>query len=234
MIKDDADDFKVLLESTMSIYNAETNVNVLRIWWMALSRFDFEKVKSAFSRHIQDAKNGKFAPKPADIIGIIESFEADDRVGAEEAWALYPHDELSSAVITDEISEAMSVAQVLLNEGDKIGARMAFKEAYTRITSRNKLNGIKPKWFASLGTDKQCRESALKQAVTQGRLPQSQADKLLPVTYDQNITQAIGQMKMITSKDEKLTDEEKEKAKAKLNEIRKLLTKKMDYSHDAI
>lgn len=221
MIKDDADDFKAMLEATMSIYSAESNVNVLRLWWASLARFEFSLVKEAFSRHIQDSKNGKFAPKPADIIGIIELLKPNGRIGADEAWALYPHDEASSAVITDEMSEAMGLAQPLLNEGDKIGARMAFKEAYNRITARNKSANVSPKWFASLGHDSQGREIALKQAVSMGRLSNEKAQKLLPATYDAKLTNVVGSLQLLTS--DKLSDAQKKIAHERMLKIKSLL-----------
>lgn len=221
MNKQDADDFKLMLESTMSIYSAECNVNVLRIWWAALANNEFLIVKEAFSRHIQDSKNGRFAPKPADIIGIIETLSQDQRLGADEAWALYPHNEQSSAVITNEMAEAMNVAQPLINEGDKIAARMAFKEAYARIVARNKSAGINPQWFASLGHDQQGREVALKQAVSLGRITSNHAENLLPVTYDTKVTNAISSMQLLTVT--KMTDEERKIAHEKMQYIKSML-----------
>jgi len=226
MIKQDADDFKLMLESTMSIYSAECNVNVLRIWWSALSNNDFTVVKEAFSRHIQDSKNGRFAPKPADIIGIIESLTSDQRLGADEAWALYPHNEQSSAVITDEMAEAMGVAQPLINEGDKIAARMAFKEAYIRIVTRNKLAGINPKWFASLGHDAECREVALKEAVLLGRIANDHAENLLPVKYDTKVIDAIENIQLLTVN--KMTDEERKIAHEKMKSIKLMLKSEIE------
>lgn len=221
MINQDADDFKAMLEATMSIYSVECNVNVLRLWWASLAKHDFNLVKESFSRHIQDTKNGKFAPKPADILAIIETLKPDGRIGADEAWALYPHDEYSSAVITDEMAEAMSSAQPLLNEGDKIGARMAFKEAYNRIVNRNKTSNLHPKWFASLGHDLNSREIAIKQAVTLGRLTNEQAIKLLPVTYHSKITQAVGEIKFLSVN--KFNESEKQLAHEKLEKIKLML-----------
>lgn len=223
MINENADEFKTMLEATMSIYNSEVDVNVLRIWWSSLARFDFKIVKEAFSRHIQDPEKGAFTPKPANIIAIIESLNPDGRLGAEEAWALYPHNEKSSAVITDEMAEAMGIAYPLIQDGDKVGARMAFKEAYNRIAANNKMNGIAPKWFASLGHDVDGREPVLKQAVAIGRLPQAQMDKLLPYKFDEKTTNAFSELRLLTSVD--LTDEEKEKGKSRMAEIKKVFLK---------
>ena len=109
------------------------------------------------------------------IIKNIELLQPDGRLGAEEAWALYPHNEADSAVITDEMAQAMQAAQPLLQEGDKIAARMSFKEAYNRITTQNKMNGVKPKWFLSLGHRKEGRDIVIAEAVRLGRLTQDHA-----------------------------------------------------------
>jgi hypothetical protein len=221
MVESDKQEFKTLMKGTFSIYQQEITGGVALIWWNSLIRFEFNKVNEAFSRYIQDPKSGKFAPKPADIIGIIETMNPDGRIGAEEAWATYPHNEASSAVITNEMAEAMQVAQELLNEGDKVGARMAFKEAYNRIVENNKFNGIAPTWFPSLGHDKEGRELALKAAIEKGRLTQEHALKLLPPAINPNVSAAIGEMQLLTNKVE-ITDEAREKAKEKMAKIRNM------------
>lgn len=224
MLDSDKKDFRDLLIASMSIYQQEAGVEVLRLWWGSLSRFDFKQVSEAFSRHIQDKTDGKFAPRPAHIIAHLDAMNPDGRIGAEEAWAMFPHDEETSAVITDEMAEAMQSARPLLNDGDKVGARMAFKEAYTRITTQNKFNGVSPKWFASLGHDKQGREQALKQAVEKGRISQDHATSLLPSPIHNNISNAINTMNLIASKE--LTPEQKAKNLERLAEIRKMLVAK--------
>jgi hypothetical protein len=220
MIDSDKVQFKDLFIATMSIYGQEVTKEVLRLWWAALIRFEIEQVQEAFSRHIQDSKNGRFAPRPADIIAMLESANPDGRIGAEEAWAIYPHDEATSAVITNEMAEAMQSARPLLNDGDMIGARMAFKEAYNRITSANKFNGIAPKWFPSLGTSKEGREEALKLAVQKGRITQDHALSILPVKINPAITEVVG---LLSNKTE-LTPEQLEKNRQRLADFKAMLS----------
>jgi hypothetical protein len=83
---------------------------------------------------------------------------------------MIPRDEYASAVMTEEMADAMRIAKPLLDEGDQVAARMTFKEAYTRIVDANKRNGIKPRWFPSLGHDKEGREPAIAEAVRLGRM----------------------------------------------------------------
>lgn len=123
----------------------------------------------------QDEVKGRLAP--VDVIQRIE----DGRPGPEEAWALCPKSESDSAVWTDEISDAyFTAAMPLLEEGDKIAARMAFKEAYTARVAAARAEGREPKWWLSGGHDPFTRESVISAAVTAGRLPMAQALKLLP------------------------------------------------------
>lgn len=176
---------------------------------------------SLISQALQNVRKGQKPFGLGAIVAEIESLKPDGRLGADEAWALYPHDEVTSAVLTNEISEAMQIAQPLLNEGDKVGARMAFKEAYTRIVAKNKNEGIAPKWFPSLGTDKNGREEVLKQAVQLGRLTQDHAISLLPVKVNAKVSEAVA---LIDNKT-KLTPEQIEKNQKRLAEIKAMLAK---------
>ena len=162
----------------------------------------------------------------AAIISEVEKIKPDGRLGADEAWAVYPHNEANSAVITDEMAAAMHVAYPLLLEGDNVGARMSFKEAYSRIVMQNKMNGIAQKWFPSLGTDKDSRQLVIDEAVRLGRLTQDHALSLLPPKQSLQITNhvlAVKESLRIThSKD--FTDEEREKSKEKIAKIKAIFT----------
>jgi hypothetical protein len=81
--------------------------------------------------------------------------------------------------MTEEMAEAYGIAKPLLDEGDQVAARMAFKEAYARIVDANKRDGVPPKWFPSLGDSKEGREAALNTAVRLGRIGADHAAKLL-------------------------------------------------------
>lgn len=221
MLKTDKEEFASIVSATFKMYRIEPDVEVLRLWWGVLERFTIEQVRKGFSAHI-GSKGADFI-LPTHIIAAIEANEPDGRVGAEEAWAMYPHDEASSAVITNEMADAMQVAQPLLNDGDRVGARMAFKEAYNRITAQNKLNGVSPKWFASLGHSKEGRESVIKDAVLKGRLTQDHATSLLPSPVPNSVANAIQEVRFLTAKDANFTDEEKAKARAKIQQIKAML-----------
>ena len=118
------------------------------------------------------------------VIAEIEKLQPDGRPGADEAWAMIPRDEQTSVVMTEEMAQAMGIAQGLLDEGDQVAARMAFKEAYTRLVDTAKRGNIPAKWFPSLGSDKTQRESCLMESVRLGRLTHQHALSLLPPLDD--------------------------------------------------
>ena len=98
---------------------------------------------------------------------------------ANEAWAmvLASLDEAETVVWTDQVAEAAAVARPILEAGDEVGARMAFRDAYERIVRER---ADEPRWFPSLGRDAGRREAALDRAVADGRLRREHVDGLLP------------------------------------------------------
>lgn len=181
-----------------------------------------EYPKNLISAALVNVRKGNKPFTLGAIITEIETLKPDGRLGADEAWAIYPHDEATSEVITNEIAEAMQVAYPILREGDKVGARMAFKEAYNRIINKNKSEGIAPQWFPSLGTDKDGREHVSKQAVQLGRLTQDHAIALLPAPMPVSIVNAVTEVKLLLN-DVKLNDAEREKAHDRIAQIKQML-----------
>lgn len=89
-------------------------------------------------------------------------------------------DEAKTVVWTDEARAAFSIARPVLAEGDKVGARMAFRDAYDRLVRESRERAMPARWSASLGWDKALRESALRHAEAAGLLPAPQVAVLLP------------------------------------------------------
>ena len=116
----------------------------------------------------------------------------DGRPGPEEAWASLPKDESSSAVWTDEMSEAFGIAASLLDAGDKIGARMAFKESYLARVSAARDAGRPVNWTATLGHDSRARDGVLIEAVAKNRLTLAQARIYAPLLAAPNVPQIKG------------------------------------------
>lgn len=111
-----------------------------------------------------------------DVISRLD----DGRPGAEEAWSMLPYDESQSVVWSDEMSKAFGVAGPLLEQGERVAARMAFKETYTRLVNEARDAGKPVNWTPTLGHDPKGREAALLAAVDRGQLTLEYARTLEP------------------------------------------------------
>ncbi len=163
------------------------------LFFRALSRFRFEDVEGGLMAHISDAQRGRYLPAPADVIAQIEGAVANDgRPGADEAWAiaLESCDEAATIVWTEETAKALAAAQPVLDIGDKVGARMAFKNAYERLVTQARAERRPMRWHYSLGHDPMQREQALQNAVSNGLLPAPQVAALLPAPEGMSQTDA--------------------------------------------
>lgn len=121
---------------------------------------------------------GRF-PSVHDIISRAQA--SDGRPGIEEAWAMCPKDESQSAYLNNEVMAAWSVADNIIQDtGDKIAARMAFKEVYEKTIRDNRSKGITPKWWLSSGYDKTGREIAIRDAIEKKRLTIADAKNIIP------------------------------------------------------
>lgn len=114
--------------------------------------------------------------KMHDVISRLD----DGRPGVEEAWAMLPHSEGQSAVWTDEMATAFGVAVGLLDAGDKVAARMAFKEAYLGEVGKSRDEGRRVVWRVTLGHDIHGREAVLMAAVDKGRISYETAQEFVP------------------------------------------------------
>lgn len=144
------------------------------LWFRALAAHDLATVRAAFDRHVADPQRGRFVPVPADILAQIAGAADDDgRPGPEEAWAiaLDAADEAETVVWTDDIAQAWNIARPVFGIGDEVGARMAFREAYTRLVAAARSRGERAQWSPSLGFDGDRRRAAIEAAVSAGRLP---------------------------------------------------------------
>jgi len=130
-----------------------------RMYWDALSHRSLAEVQIAINEHLRDKDRGRFFPLPADIEDKLPG-EAEAWLSGDEAWALMPKDESSSAAICQEMAEAYGVAQDLVRGGDMVAARRAFIDAYERRVTDAKRQHRRPQWFVSLGDDREGRYEA--------------------------------------------------------------------------
>lgn len=82
-----------------------------------------------------------------------------------------PAGEDDTVVWTAEMAEAHAACAPLLAEGDRVAARMTFKEVYSKLVTKAVAEGKPVEWVASLGWDLEKRKRVLLAAVEAGRLP---------------------------------------------------------------
>ena len=153
------------------------------LFFKALEPYSLQAVRQAFTAHIRDPKRGSFQPMPADIVAHIEAARGGDgRPGVEEAWALsFPAvSEAETVVWTEEMRDAFAICKPLLEACDNIGARMAFKDAYTRLVHEANRANRPARWELSAGHDQTKRQVAVQHAAKLGRIAAPQAAMFLP------------------------------------------------------
>ncbi len=182
MVEADYDEFTEILDAVSTMLSRGRYVpdeKSTAIWWRTLAPYALPVVRAAFDAHVNDPDRGRFVPVPADILARIVGAAVDDqRPGAEEAWAtaLRSADERETVVWSAEMVEAFAIARPVLDAGDEVGARMAFRETYDRLVGAARRAGRQVQWQASLGTDPDRRSLALAAAVRAGRLTGTEHD----------------------------------------------------------
>lgn len=180
MIDSDAKPFRELLEAVLSGYAGDRfslSAGVLRWWWTTLKPYPFAAIERGFSVH---GRISRYSPKPADIIDFIN--QHDGRLSADEAWAqvIKASDENVSMMWTDEMREAWFHCKPVFDSGDEIGARMAFRQHYSRLLDAARLQGRPVKYEISLGFDLDSRKQVVERAVAIGVIGMDERVKLLP------------------------------------------------------
>lgn len=160
--------------ATAEIMQTQLQPSALKLMARDLSEYAPADVMAALKR-VRHEVAGHLTLKA--IIDRIES--ADGAPGPDEAWALMSRPESETIVITEQMAEARQDAAALLADGDKTGARMAFKDAYTRIVAKARADKVKPRWFVSLGFDVDGRSQPIAEAVRSGKLVLDHCLKLL-------------------------------------------------------
>ncbi len=173
MLDTDFDEFAGMLDAVCGLLSRGTyspNPTNTALWFRSLIAHDLAVIRAAFDAHVKDPVRGKFVPVPSDILAQVEALSSDGRPGVEEAWAMVPQSEAETVVWTKEMAEAYGVAAPLINAGDRIAARMAFKEAYSRAMTLAKASGRPVVWLICLGSDWEQRKRALAAAADAGRI----------------------------------------------------------------
>lgn len=162
--------FVAALKATLGTYGREVTSQTVGIWWAILAKHELGDVQAAMIAHQSDPDAGRFAPTPAHIIAKLQG--NDGFPSADEAWAvaLESMDEAATLAVSREIMAAKSIAETVMDWGDKYGARKAFVSAYEREVAQSRDQGRGHKWVLSQGHDASRREEGIDQAISQGRL----------------------------------------------------------------
>lgn len=188
MTENETQDFFALLDQACeALGKPAKSVDAKMMFLTILGGYGYKNLRGAVLAHLSDPDRGRFVPTPADLKAQIDkALERDGRPTADEAWAIAVQleDEHATVVSNDEISQAWGAARDIMP--DRVGARMAFKQAYERLIADARANGRPVSWFASLGMDVQGREGPLQEAVRKGLLLESHVQKLLPAPVNNN------------------------------------------------
>jgi hypothetical protein len=84
MQTDDFQKFHEGIVGVMSFYTRSVSTFALDIWWRSLKGHDLAAIVDAFNRHLASPDAGRFPPKPADIVHMLEGSPQD---AALRAWA---------------------------------------------------------------------------------------------------------------------------------------------------
>ncbi|SET40830.1 hypothetical protein SAMN05216326_12539 [Nitrosomonas marina] len=191
---------------TAELTDTDLSEAAARVMADDLSEYPEDQVLKALVKCRREVK-GRL--RISDVVSRLD----DGRPGPEEAWAMIPHNERDSVVWTEEMAEAYGIAAPLINDGDRVQARMAFLETYKDRCEKARSEKLPVKWSPSLGFDKNGRERVLLEAVEKGRLSHDHVVGLLPPTPAQQF--------LIEDKSKGLT-----KVSDKFKELKLIVSKK--------
>lgn len=112
----------------------------------------------------------------AEIVSRID----DGRPGPDEAWSMLVWNEDQTVVLTEEMQYAQGPLWGMYDAGDRVGARMAFKEAYTRLVNEAREAKKQVEWQVSLGQDRSGRRDVILRAMSEGKLTPAQGQRFIP------------------------------------------------------
>jgi len=245
----EAKTFSKNLEQLFEGYGQQCNEFLMKIWLHACQDYSLDEVIHAILTWTACPERGKWAPKPADIVELMRSElqrqqgqpVQSPRLSPSEAWAIAVTsiDEKKTIVWTDEIAQAFNITRPILDFGDKVGARMAFIDAYKRIVERNQTANVQPTVITSLGWDASSRNevsnSPAAQMLLKSTCPQQhkalEGDKVQK-NIAQNVRDHIAKLrKKWKEQDAKMLNEknkEREEERADWEHKKQLQYKKVD------
>lgn len=126
-------------------------------WAHELAGFTEQEIR----RGLDGCRTLKFPPTLPEFSALCRP-ATSVRPSGDEAWAIAikAKDEAETVVWTTDMAEAWAICKPIMDIGDEIGARMAFKAAYERMSGCE--------WTVSVGWDTERRAVAMEQAQKRG------------------------------------------------------------------
>lgn len=130
---------------------------VVEEWASELAGFTEAEIR----RGLDGCRTLKFPPTLPEFSALCRPATAV-RPSGDEAWAIAirARDEAETVVWTEDMAEAWAICKPVMDAGDEVGARMAFRAAYDRMSGCV--------WTVSVGWDTERRAVALEQAQKKG------------------------------------------------------------------
>lgn len=146
-----------------------------------LSNYEFKQVHSAIERCMNEI-SGRLT------LAEIKKRIDDGRPSPEIAWSQCPMNEDTAAVLTEEQHLALCSVTPMINDGDKIPARMAFIEKYKLLVAESRANGLPVKYQLTRSlTNRDADFDAVKEAVESGKLKKKTACWMLGHVRDDEV-----------------------------------------------
>lgn len=176
MREEQRQEFAEVMRATLEVYGSSLTRGAVETWWRLLEPYGIEDVRRALQEHLSESV---YPPKPADVLGRLQRL--DGHPDSDEAWryALAAMSEEATVLWTPEIAQAKSAADPIYAEGDRIGARMAFKTAYERAVREARQHGRRAQWRISPGHDPEERQQKVQEAVAAGLISENHARQFL-------------------------------------------------------
>jgi hypothetical protein len=115
---DDFQKFHDGIAGVMGFYGKSVSRFALDVWWTALKSYELPAIVDAFNRHLANPDAGQFAPKPADIIRMLQGSTQDSAL---RAWAKVDRAVRSIGTYCDVVFDDALIHRVIQDMGGWIG-----------------------------------------------------------------------------------------------------------------
>lgn len=221
LTRHDAEDLLEQLYATAEVLGSEIKPSAATLMIRDLRDHKRGEIEQALARCRAEI-NGRLT-----LAAILERIpSANAHLTPNEAWSvvLEAQDERRTILWTDEIATAAGVARPILDEGDRVGARMAFIAAYEREITVARVEGRGPRWWPSLGESKEMRREAIEKGIEKGLLSAPSIEHLLPApeqpfeqpgSSPENVRAALDQVRAILSENRNQARREREERESR-------------------